>query len=493
MAPRSVADVVADGLVAAGVARLFTVASGPCLGPFGAAARARGLVLVETGAPATAAVMAAVTGELSETPGVLLLSSADAPGAVAGLRYAATARAPLLVISDGALDVTPALTPHLKDAVRPTSESAGEAILKSLRLALADPRGPVNLVLQPDLAATEVASAGGRGAVVGPGAPPAPEPAILDEAARLLAAAARPVLVIGLRCRSGNAVPWLRALAEAVPMPVLATRKAKGVVPDPHPLMLGLLSEGGTLLARADLIVTVGLDPLEEIAAAWPPALPRLDLGATMDDMVGRAGVACVGGDIALIIEELAPRLRSRPRADWDVAELDRLKRARRPAAPSGELSPSRTVEVVRALMPAGTIATADEGPYAAVVAAAWQAVGPNELLIGAGSPGQPFAPAAAVAASLARPGSRAVAFTDAADLAAAGDAMATALRLGAPVALIGLGAGAGEAPPIDAGAPAGAVALSEDQLARALHRVLAGGGPTVIQARARRERGSPV
>jgi len=142
--------------------------------------------------------------------------------------------------------------------------------------------------------------------------------------------------------------------------------------------------------------------------------------------------------------------------------------------------------------MPAGTIATADEGPYAAAVAAAWQDVGPNELLIGAGGSGQSFAPAAAIAASLARPGRRAVAFTDAAGLAAAGDAMATAQRLGAPVVLIGLSA-AGETPSTGAGAPAAAVAQNEDELARAMHRALAAGGPSVIHAGVRRRQGSPV
>ncbi|HSF05302.1 MAG TPA: thiamine pyrophosphate-binding protein [Methylomirabilota bacterium] len=479
--PCSVADVVVDELVAAGVARVFTAGPGSSLDPLTVAARARGLVVVETGASNTAAMMAAVTGELGETPGVLVLAPTDAVGAVAGLSYAGAARAPLLLICSGALE---AVSAPRKDIVRPTRESAGEAISNALRLALDDPRGPVHLVLPPDLAAAPAGAAGMRGSAIGPRAAAAPPAALLDEAARILAAAARPVLVIGLRCR--NAVAWLRALAEAVPMPALATLKGKGVLPDPHPLMLGPLSDGRALFARSDLVVTVGLDPLEEMAGTWPPTLPRLDLGATADSAVERGDVVRVGGDVALIIEELAPRLRDRPRADWDVAELDRLKRGRRAAPPSGELSPTRVVEVVRALMPAGTIAAADEGPYAAVVAAAWQTVGPNQLLIGPGSPRQPFAPAAALAASLARSGARTVAFTDAPGLAAAGDAVATARRLQVPVVLIGLGAAAGEAPP-------GAAALNDDELASALHSALAGSGPLIIQAGVRRERESPV
>ncbi|MGH7309800.1 MAG: thiamine pyrophosphate-binding protein [Candidatus Rokuibacteriota bacterium] len=479
--PRSVADVVADELTAGGVTRVFTAGPGSSGDPLVVALRARGLVVVETGAHATAAVMAAVSGELGEGPGVLVLSGPGAVGTLAGLDYAAAARAPLLLISDRTHTVASA--PHLA-VVCPTSESAGEAVVKALRVALDDPRGPVHLVLPPALAAAEATGAGTPAAPVEPDAVEGPAPAILDEAARVLTSAQRPVLVIGLGCR--DAGRWLRALAEAVPMPALATRKGKGILPDPHPLMLGLLDEGEALLARADLIVTAGLDPREDMAVTWPVALPRLDLGAAPGGVAGGAGVVRVGGGVALIIEELAPRLRDRPRADWDVAELDRLKRARRAAAPSGGLTPARTVEVVRALMPAGTIATADEGPQAAVVAAAWQTVGPNELLIGASEPGQPFAPAAAVAASLARPGSCAVAFTDPVALAAAGDAVATARRLDVSVMLIGLGEGAGEA-------PLGVVALSEDELARALHHARTGRGPSVIYARTRRERESPV
>jgi hypothetical protein len=78
------------------------------------------------------------------------------------------------------------------------------------------------------------------------------------------------------------------------------------------------------------------------------------------------------------------------------------------------------------------------------------------------------------------------VAFADPAALAAAGDALATARRLGVPVALIGLGEGTGEA-------PSGVVARSEDELARALHQARTGRGPFVIYARARGERESSV
>jgi acetolactate synthase-1/2/3 large subunit len=461
-----VADVVADGLVAVGVAHLFTT-SLPAAGPVADAARARGLIFVESRSAATLAIMAAVTGELTDTPGVLVLSAADAPAAIAGLRYATSAGAPLLLISDE--DPIAEAAPHVT-VVRVTNTAASTDIAHALGLTLQHPRRPLHVVLTPDIAgaaAERAWSSEGSGKI---GAA-APDPSVLHRAAGVLGDADRPVLVIGRRCRLANTTPWLRALAEAVPMPVLATPKGRGVLPDPHPLMLGLLGDGETLLARADLIVAAGVDTPEE-CVSWPPALPRLDLGALTDDTVPPPGVVRVRGDVALIVEELAPRLRERPRADWNVAELDRYKRASRAVAPSPEVS------LVRELTPPGTIATADDGPIAAVVAAGWQAVGPNELLIGAGVPGRPFAPAAAVAAALARPGARAVAFVDAAGLDSADAAMEIAGRLQAPVVLVGLGGSAG---------------LHGDELARAVHRALAGGGPHVVATRGRSREGSPV
>ena len=95
-------------------------------------------------------------------------------------------------------------------------------------------------------------------------------------------------------------------------------------------------------------------------------------------------------------------------------------------------------------------------------------------------------------AASQARAGGQPVAFSDAAGLAAAPDAIATAGRHQLPVVLIDLGVGGAETPPTEAAVP-DVTAGDEEQLTRALHRALAGRGPTVIRVRARPARGSPV
>src|SRR5439155_658313 len=61
----------------------------------------------------------------------------------------------------------------------------------------------------------------------------------------------------------------------ALPAPLVTTARAKGALPDPHPLMLGVLGITGVeerLLGRADLVVAIGLDALEPVQPCWSAA-----------------------------------------------------------------------------------------------------------------------------------------------------------------------------------------------------------------------------
>ena len=159
-----------------------------------------------------------------------------------------------------------------------------------------------------------------------------PDANALDQAANLIAAAHYPVLLLGRQCQGSAEAGWLRALAENVPAPVLTTDQAKGVLPDSHPLAFGALGSGveRALLSRADLVVAIGLDPAERVPRLWPAGtrvallveeeLPELECSAA----------AVVRGEICQIVEELAPRLRGKTQANWDVSLLDRLKREQR-------------------------------------------------------------------------------------------------------------------------------------------------------------------
>src|SRR5206468_7832274 len=142
-------------------------------------------------------------------------------------------------------------------AAKGTVTDAGDAVA----YALAAPWGPVLL------------DAGG------PPRPPVTLPAAPDPVAVELPAARRPVVLAGIGVRGAEHA--LRELVRDTGVPVLTTYKAKGAIPESWPNAAGILT-GGTieapLLGDADLIVAVGLDPVELIPAPWPYAAPIVSL-----------------------------------------------------------------------------------------------------------------------------------------------------------------------------------------------------------------------
>src|SRR5690606_29344452 len=83
-----------------------------------------------------------------------------------------------------------------------------------------------------------------------------------------------------------GAAEAVRRFASANSVPVITTYKAKGVLPEDHPLALGAaglspLADTALLplVAQADLVLAVGYDPIEMRAGwrdPWDPARQRV-------------------------------------------------------------------------------------------------------------------------------------------------------------------------------------------------------------------------
>jgi acetolactate synthase-1/2/3 large subunit len=85
----------------------------------------------------------------------------------------------------------------------------------------------------------------------------------IREAARLIAAAKRPVLYVGGGVLKAKAAPQLARLADMTGIPVVTTLMARGAFPDSHPQHLGMPGMHGTVAAvyalqKSDLIVALG-------------------------------------------------------------------------------------------------------------------------------------------------------------------------------------------------------------------------------------------
>src|SRR5206468_12652051 len=114
----TVADVVVDGLRRAGTPCLLGVARGRPDLPVLDAARAVGLPVVLAAGASGACAIAAVTGDLADAPGAVVLG--DEPAAVSAAARGMPEGAPFILLTSGC----PSAMPGCKETLRVETESA---------------------------------------------------------------------------------------------------------------------------------------------------------------------------------------------------------------------------------------------------------------------------------------------------------------------------------------------------------------------------------
>ncbi|WP_170979311.1 thiamine pyrophosphate-binding protein [Roseomonas sp. HF4] len=402
----------------------------------------------------SAAMMAVADAELTGAPGVVLTTKG--PGlfnAANGVACATLERAPVVLVTDGfteaqtrwithqVFDQQRATAAFVKGHARCEDGDAAAAFEALLDTAQAHPRGAVHLDLT-SAAAKRVAQGAPRAKAA---VAPMPDLGALRAA---LAGARRPVLVLGLEAT--EAAPDLRMLAEALGCPVLVTYKAKGVLPDAHPQVVGIFT-GGTLEAacvnEADLILLAGVDPVEFILQPWRYRAPVAEIAARPFPVHYTAPAARAYGPLARIAAALAD---GAPRSAWTPGEIDAHRAAMLgalawPAGGQG-VAPPRIVQLAaEAAARAGRDprASVDAGAHMFSATAFWPCSRPRDLLISNGLASMGFALPAGIAAALHDPARGAVAFTGDGGLMMCLAELATAAEVGARVVTIVLNDGA--------------------------------------------------
>jgi thiamine pyrophosphate-dependent acetolactate synthase large subunit-like protein len=108
-----------------------------------------------------------------------------------------------------------------------------------------------------------------------------PDVDALARAVDLIGAARRPVIIAGHGAYSGRSA--LVALAERLGAPVATTFKAKGLVPDHHPLGAGVLGRSGTpvaswLMNESDALIVVGASFSNHTGVATYKPIIQIDM-----------------------------------------------------------------------------------------------------------------------------------------------------------------------------------------------------------------------
>ena len=141
-----------------------------------------------------------------------------------------------------------------------------------------------------------------------PGAPPtAPDAGSVEDAAKLMASAEHPVIVVGggaLHARDA-----LREVAETLQAPVISHRMGRGILDDRHPLSV-TQPAGARLWKQTDAVLAVGTR-FRHYRAAWGAArlaTVRIDADPAQMHRLGRPAVPIVA-DARLALEALSAAL----------------------------------------------------------------------------------------------------------------------------------------------------------------------------------------
>jgi len=145
------------------------------------------------------------------------------------------------------------------------------------------------------------------------------------EAAKLIAAARRPVLYVGGGVLKSRAVAELRQLAELTGIPVVTTLMARGAFPDSHRQHLGMPGMHGsvaavTALQKSDLLIALGTRFDDRVTGRLDTFAPGAAIiHADIDPAeIGKNRVADVPivGDAREVLVELIPAVRAEYAAD---------------------------------------------------------------------------------------------------------------------------------------------------------------------------------
>jgi acetolactate synthase-1/2/3 large subunit len=392
------------------------------------AGRQRGMRFLLMKQEVAGAMLAATWGEITGSPGVCL--STRGPGAanmVNGVAHALLDRAPLIAITDAypratfetglrqRIDQQALYAPLVKWTTRIDARSVRQQLRRAMRTATGLPPGPVHF----DLPQSETTREAGHYLAEPPLRPhlvcPRPERSDLKGILDAIGRAKRPILLAGLGVFWAKAADAFVRFAERLGAPVLTTAKSKGAIPEDHPLRAGCIIGGlieRNLVTQADLIIAVGLDAVELQPKPWPYTLPVLALSATPSlDALVPADPEVVGdlGALLAALAEWAPE-----RASWGEKAARDFRTQVHEAldTPSRGLSPQRTVEIARAVLPRDTIATCDAGASRLLVVQKWQAYAAREFLTSNGLGSMGYAVPGALGARLAHPKRPVVAFS---------------------------------------------------------------------------------
>ena len=209
----------------------------------------------------------------------------------------------------------------------------------------------------------------------------APDPAAVATAAAAVADAVRQrksvIALIGFGAVRSGAGPQLRALVERFQIPFATTLDGKGIIPEDHPLALGVLADSGhgaagKAFVRADLVIAVGNSFAQHATFNFRPdlfknkTLVHINISEKEIGKVYAADhgiVSDAGSAVAALADALGQRLGA---IDSVTVEKDRHVTAPIINLEPRRIHPGQLAQSLSKLLPADGIVLADAGAHLA-------------------------------------------------------------------------------------------------------------------------------
>ncbi len=343
---------LAEALGAYDVTHLFYVPS--VLGGLMPLLHQKGVTTVITHGEKAAAYMADGYARAPDKPGIVLCQDIGTTNLAAGLRDAFMGSSPVIAITGGQDD-----QPRYRHAYQnaedfrawdavtkanftvDTVERLPDLLRQAFRAATSGTPAPVHLELR-----------GSQGQMLEreadfdmvfeerykqyPAFRPEPDDSDIGAAAELLAKAERPIIVAGGGVTSSGAGPKVVKLAERLSIPVATSLNAKEIIPDEHPLAIGVPGtysrwSANRAVSEADLVLFIGSHTGGQVTNAWQvPAIgtPVIQVDINQQEL-GRnyPNAASIHGDAKASVQRLIDAVEAQPpRQQWveRVQTLDR-------------------------------------------------------------------------------------------------------------------------------------------------------------------------
>ncbi len=339
--------------------------------------------------------------------------------------------------------------PNQIDCFRPVTrwaEQVGEtaaiaaAVHTAFDLLRSGRQGPMVLSIPNDLLAARAQALPQPG---GHGRRPPCHVHDVEEGARRLADARRPLILTGGGVIAAGAETELRALAARLDAPVIATVTGRGAISERDPRFQSVFPDRrrtADVLRTADVILAVGCKfghrSTEKLNVALGPGqvLVHLDLDPAVIDRVFKADVGIVG-DAKDGLARLLEALGSVPaRSDWD---REWLAARRAEGGPRYSAEIAGVIETLRTALPDDTIVANDQTGLTYWMEWRFPVVQPRTFLYPAGSACLGYGVPAAIGAKIACPDRPVIAIAGDGGFMYSVNELATAVKYKLPVVFL--------------------------------------------------------